>query len=303
MTTEIDGNSSRSDITSIDDTDSPYTTQGEGTIAVDTSNGAVTVTLASADVKSGQPVEIYDSGNNAATNNITINTEGSETINPGAASSITLSTSGTYRKIKSDGSNWFAQVNAQRDVVSTDDTDSKVINGEIVYANHSDFSTVQDALDYANTNGHHVIWVEAGSYGSIDVYADQRVQGLTGGIRSSMPTFDGGTSDHAIDCQDNANITLQNLEAKTTAGGGNSFEAIHRPGNRSRVIDCWVSESDQHGIQIDQSHVVVRGCHGDAGSIDNNMCLLTSNSANCVIDGNTNWSVTDNGSNVVGDNS
>jgi len=76
MTTTIDKNSVTTNPTSIDDTDSPYTTQNEQLIYVDTSNGAVTVELASTDVQNGFQTQIIDVGENAGTNNITIQTEG-----------------------------------------------------------------------------------------------------------------------------------------------------------------------------------------------------------------------------------
>lgn len=108
MTTTIDGDSAVIGPTSIDDTDSPYTTQGEQYIEVDTSNGAVTITLASADAVNGREIRIIDTGENASTNNITINTEGSENINPGTNSSITLTLDGTYVDLFSFGTNWFS---------------------------------------------------------------------------------------------------------------------------------------------------------------------------------------------------
>jgi hypothetical protein len=120
MTTTIDGNSFVTDASSIDDTDSPYTTQDEQYIYVDTSSGSVTVTLASADVENGREIRIVDTGTNAGTNSITINTEGSETINPGANSSITLTVDGTYVDLFSDGSNWFSDRASEKQTVSTD---------------------------------------------------------------------------------------------------------------------------------------------------------------------------------------
>lgn len=95
--------------------DSPYVTQGESVLYVDTTNGTVTVTLSSEDAVDGNVVEIYDVGENAGTNAITIDTEGSETINPGGKSSITISLNGAYAKFKNRGGNWFSDRHAQRD--------------------------------------------------------------------------------------------------------------------------------------------------------------------------------------------
>ena len=83
-----------------------YTTTSDDVIVgVDTSGGAVTITLASATVTAGRIVIIKDVGGSAGTNNITIATEGSETID-GAASSTISSNYGVVR-LFSDGTNWF----------------------------------------------------------------------------------------------------------------------------------------------------------------------------------------------------
>lgn len=71
-----------------------------------TGTGAVTsLTLPTAQTVSGRAIEIIDAGGNAATNNITIDTEGSETIN-GSATLVINTDYGAYG-LYSDGSNWF----------------------------------------------------------------------------------------------------------------------------------------------------------------------------------------------------
>ena len=74
---------------------------------VDTSGGAVTVTLGSAMVTEGAHVIINDEGGAAATNAITIDTEGSETVD-GATSQSIGSDYGTLT-LYSDGANWFSK--------------------------------------------------------------------------------------------------------------------------------------------------------------------------------------------------
>lgn len=71
-----------------------------------TTTGAVTsLTLPSAQTVNGRTIIIKDAGGNAATNNITVDTEGAETID-GAATAVI---NGNYDSISiySDGSNWF----------------------------------------------------------------------------------------------------------------------------------------------------------------------------------------------------
>ncbi|QLG62838.1 glycosyl hydrolase family 28-related protein [Halorarum salinum] len=109
MTTSIDGDSVRTDPTHIDDTDSPYTTQDENLLYVDTSSGSVTVTLATADARNGHSVRIVDVGGNAGTNAITVETESSEVINPDGEGSKTIDADWGQLEVQSDGDDWFAQ--------------------------------------------------------------------------------------------------------------------------------------------------------------------------------------------------
>jgi len=78
----------------------------DGTVHVTyTATGTVAVTLPTAGVISDRKLFIKDAGGNAGTYNITIDTEGSETID-GAATQVL---NGDYNSISlySDGSNWF----------------------------------------------------------------------------------------------------------------------------------------------------------------------------------------------------
>ena len=87
--------------------DSNYTASASDfIIGVDTSSSAVTITLPSSAVSAGKIYIINDEGGNAGTNNITVATEGSETID-GSASATISSNNGTLR-LYSDGSNWFS---------------------------------------------------------------------------------------------------------------------------------------------------------------------------------------------------
>ena len=62
-------------------------------------------TLASSEVSDGRTVEITDTGGNAGTNNITISTEGSETISGDAT--LVMNIDYTSVTLRSDGTNWF----------------------------------------------------------------------------------------------------------------------------------------------------------------------------------------------------
>jgi hypothetical protein len=82
-----------------------HTTTGESVVGVTDTSAARTVTLASADATDGRVVIVKDESGGAGTNNITVATEGSETID--GASSQTISTNYGVLRLYSDGSNWF----------------------------------------------------------------------------------------------------------------------------------------------------------------------------------------------------
>ncbi len=84
------------------------TTAGQVIIGVDSSGGAHTITLASADCVAGRIIIIKDEAGSAGTNNITIATEGSEDIDGTSDDNSVLITSnyGVVR-VYSNGSDWF----------------------------------------------------------------------------------------------------------------------------------------------------------------------------------------------------
>jgi hypothetical protein len=71
-----------------------------------TSTGAVTsLTLPTAQTTAGRTIVIKDAGGNAATNNITIDTEASQTIDGNAT--LLITTSYASVTLCSDGTNWL----------------------------------------------------------------------------------------------------------------------------------------------------------------------------------------------------
>ena len=104
------------DTATIDDTDSPFTTSDEAVVYADTSTGAVTVTLSSADAALGNEIRVVNiDGSNA----VTVGTEGSETIDPAAEASKTITEAGWAVAFVSDGSNWDTTLAAEYESVST----------------------------------------------------------------------------------------------------------------------------------------------------------------------------------------
>jgi len=83
-----------------------YTTQYEDILFVDPSGtGGLTITLASADTQDGHGLTIIDVGENAEANPITVQTEGSETID--GASTKEITTDSAQLLLESNGTNWF----------------------------------------------------------------------------------------------------------------------------------------------------------------------------------------------------
>lgn len=148
--------------------------------------------------------------------------------------------------------------------------------------------------------------VRPGSYSAITISQPLEVVGRgvsTAGGPSGAAIIDGGTSSDGISVESN-DVRLSNLQARTAAGGFAANDAIRVPSSSDAVrnVDCTVSESDDVGIYVNGTRVIVRGVVVK-GSIDGEEILLDSNSQSCVVDGNI-PSVTDNGAanKVVGDN-
>ncbi|MHA1749533.1 MAG: hypothetical protein ACTSYF_12910 [Promethearchaeota archaeon] len=82
-----------------------YTTAGETIIGVTDTSAARTITLASADCVAGRIIIIKDESGGAGTNNITVATQGTETID--GAATQTISTNYGVLRLYSDGNSWF----------------------------------------------------------------------------------------------------------------------------------------------------------------------------------------------------
>ena len=94
-----------------------YTTSGEDKIYVDTSSAAVTITLSDSDTTQGNEVEVVHIG---GSNAITVDTQSSQTIDPGAESSKAINKAGSQIGFVSDGSNWDSSLAGEFETLSTD---------------------------------------------------------------------------------------------------------------------------------------------------------------------------------------
>ena len=118
-----------------------YTTQYEDILFADPSGtGGITITLASADAQPGHGIMVIDTGAAAGANPITVNTEGTETIDGGSSKKIDQDSSQIL--LESDGSNWFSAGGAAAvgvDVEKFDKSESGTVltgNVGVTWATH-----------------------------------------------------------------------------------------------------------------------------------------------------------------------
>lgn len=93
-------------------------TSGSGIYLVDTSGGARTLTLDSNDVANNELIGV---ANISGANDVTVDTEGSETIDPNGDSSKTLSTGGWLVWFEGDGSNWDSSLDVDAESITVGD--------------------------------------------------------------------------------------------------------------------------------------------------------------------------------------
>lgn len=98
-------NISNKEVITITSTTSITPTQSSTLYLVDSSSDSLTLTLSTSSLEVGKEVIIKDSTGSSSINSITVNTEGSETIDGQA--SFTISSNYTSISIISDGSDWF----------------------------------------------------------------------------------------------------------------------------------------------------------------------------------------------------
>jgi hypothetical protein len=165
MTIKLDEDNITVSPTQIDDTDSPYLTNGEQYIYVDTTDGPVTIQLASSDTVDGAEIRIIDTGESASANPITIQTEGTENINPGSNSSITLTVDGTYVDLFSDGSNWFSDRAVEKTSGQISGLQS-LSTGDVNIGSHEIISGVEFGVVSSNTT------ISGGGFFNVDVSFD-----------------------------------------------------------------------------------------------------------------------------------
>lgn len=94
---------------------SSLTTSGQESIMVKTSGASSMVTLSTEDTEKGRSIEITDKGRNACNNPITVDTEGSETIN--GQTQIMLNTDGESLELEWAGNEWIVTDHYKPDIL------------------------------------------------------------------------------------------------------------------------------------------------------------------------------------------
>ena len=204
-------------------------------------------------------------------------------------------TDGTVVMRRADGAAWqlegsdISGVGAfDSESVSTEQADSKVINGVVHYPDSKgDFSNLQDAVDFAATNGHLRVSVNESDSSGLTIPDDSDYQGLV--IEGN------GLQDFAPEIAD-VSVNARSIEFRNIYfGTNNQTNPFVVPSDGSgallRVINCWADnqtlkfeDGDRHGI-----------FHCDRVDV-----VFESGARNSVALGNTDSTFTDNdGSNQI----
>lgn len=171
-------------------TGAAYTAKGGDRVIGVNRAGTATITLPTAEVRKGRTYTIKDESGAAATNNITVDTEGSETID-GAATDVISDNYGcvTYY---SDGSNWF--------------TVPLLAVGSHTLASHS--SEAHSELSGVGTDDHH-----AQSH-TLDSHNAGTLQHEKGGLEADVNAGDG-----FVEIKAGATTVIKSNTAATAAPG------------------------------------------------------------------------------------
>lgn len=197
-----------------------------------------------------------------------------------------------------DGTNdmFIVQRNGDVTVDGSISADSKVFSG-IVDGGHSDFSSAQGAIDWAQSNDYREVHFPPGNYGAITVPYGMAVIG-PGHAPDATETayFDGGSS---------TGVTLnRSTRIQGIAAGSDNSDAISAGVNAWRVEDCWIRKAGNNGLWSNGAYGVVRGCMSTSGNVSLNDVEFAPDSQQCIMIGNTNLTYTNNGTdNVITGNS
>ena len=222
--------------TTIDDTNSPYLTQDEDVIYCDASSGAVTVQLASADATLANEIRVV---NIDATNAVTVETEGSETIDPNAEASKTVANAGWAVAFVSDGSNWDTTLAGEFESVTTE---TLVIGGTLYE---------EDANSPLNASGSTVSYSISGSYDEVIIL----ITPGGGGHNAIRVNGDSGSNYDYVD----------NSDAQTTGQTEWQFGRIARDNRLFALRDAGSEIGLSADLAVARGNRTVAGSNGSEG--------------------------------------
>lgn len=212
--------------------DSAYTVEADdGTVLVDTSSTAVTVTLPTAVGQSGRIYTIKDATGNAETNNITIDGDGSETID--GAATHTLDQDWAAVTVQSDGANWLV----------VDDAGAATAEPAPTYVYARLYATLADAVTAAQAIGAIGVLLEPGTAyaasGTVTITTDNLNiiggPGTTINHTGTLPAFN-------VEAD---GVQFRGITISRASPSGSTV--IFKDCTRARLIDCNFSNG---GVQV-----------------------------------------------------
>lgn len=219
-------------------TSSTYTTSDEEVVLVDTATigGSSTITLASADVSAGNVIGILDLTGSAGTNNITVDTGSSETIDGNSSHTIDQDYGGGV--FICDGTNWIT-ISTVFQGVTVEDSASLVLSA----AEGMDFGTALNATD----NGDGTVTIDANLAGKTNLATGSFTH--TGGS-STLHTVSAVTTDQT-----------KNLHLELGVNSDPSFNADYAFDYEKYYQ--WDDANQELDIQIDVTWITDPGSGND----------------------------------------
>lgn len=147
--------------------------------------------------------------------------------------------------------------------------------GEVLADDGNSYDTIQAAEDAADS----FIWIGPGTFNEA-VTVDTAGLTIVGSGRGTV--IDGGATGTALTITAN-NVEVARLAVQTTAGQGNNFDGIDASGNRTRIHDAVVIDSDRDGIRISGTDQLVHHCLIESAD---NQAVNDSGATTPVVDGN-----------------
>jgi hypothetical protein len=152
-----------------------------------------------------------------------------------------------------------------------------------VNGGHSDFSTAQDAIDWAASNGYYTVWFPGGNYAGIAI-TTSNLQILC----EANAIFDGGTTAHALSVSGCNYVRVVGGKWGTGAGEGNNYDAAYINSQYTQLLNLHIVESDRYGVHLaaGADYCPVTGCTFIQGQIDSDSLIIDAGATYNAVVGN-----------------